>query len=119
MSDDQSTRRSDRHLERLIFLPVIGALIIGWGLAAFFKIEERANDLAQARTQLSITVSTLADFSQLAPRTGIAKDEHTAERTQAIWNAFLRYPTSAFWVEENGKVIDGHPPPMRARLISS
>lgn len=110
MPDDETNRRSNRRLERLVFLPVIGALIIVWGLAAFFKISERANDIEQARTQLSITASTLADFNQLATRAGITKDEHTAERTQAIWNAFLQYPTSAFWVIDNGKIVDGHPP---------
>ena len=71
MPAEREMRKASRRLERLIFLPVVGALIVVWGVAVLFKVQEHATDLAQARTQLGITVSTLADFSELAEQPAV------------------------------------------------
>ncbi len=102
-------------MDRLIFLPVIGALVVVWGVAIGFKTIERVSDLEQARIQLATTVSTLADFSELAEKSAaVASDERTQERTAAIWRALLQYPTASIWVESKGQIVDGQPP-ARAR----
>ena len=111
MAEAQSKIARSRRMDRLIFLPVIGALVVVWGVAVAFKINERASDLEQAKTQLASTVSTLADFSELAEKSAaIASDERTLERTAAIWRALLQYPTASIWVEAKGRIVDGQPP---------
>jgi len=111
MAEAQLKPAQSRRMDRLIFLPVAGALVVVWGVAVVFKINERANDLEQAKTQLASTVSTLADFSELAEKSApAASDEQTLERTAAIWRALLQYPTASIWVESNGRIIDGQPP---------
>ena len=95
----------------MVFLPVAGALIIVWGVAIGFKLLERTTDLEQARSQLSITLSTLADINELTEKVGSpSRDRHMEERTTAIWRALLRYPTASIWVDVNGQVVDGQAP---------
>ena len=98
-------------LEGLVLLPIIGALIVIWALAIWFKASERTTTLERARTQLTTTVSILADFSELSEKAVRTKpDERTAERTAAIWRALIEYPAASVWVEVNGSVVDGRPP---------
>ena len=112
MPSVQPRERAGHRLMFLVFLPVVGALVIVWGLAVIFKAQDRTNELDTARNQLASTVSALADFSEMAGRTpNTTPDERTAERTAAIWRALLRYPTAAIWVVSGDKVIDGQPPP--------
>ncbi len=111
MPSVQPGHRAGQRLKYLVFLPVVGALIIVWGLAIVFKLQERTTDLAAARNQLATTVSALADFNEMAERSpGSTPDERTAQRTASIWRALLRYPTAAIWVVSDGKLIDGQPP---------
>jgi diguanylate cyclase (GGDEF)-like protein/PAS domain S-box-containing protein len=111
--------RVERHLkasqsQRLyyfMFLPVVIALIAIWGVAIGIKSAGRSSTLNQAKTQLSATISTLADFSELAQKSGaVTADEATAQRTAAIWRALLQYPTASIWVESSGRTVDGQPP---------
>lgn len=111
MAADAPTNRSRRRLELLVFVPVVGALIIVWAVAFGFKIVERTTDLEQARSQLSITISILADLNELTQRVqGTPPEQRLEERTAAIWRALLRYPTANIWVEADGRVIDGQMP---------
>jgi diguanylate cyclase (GGDEF)-like protein/PAS domain S-box-containing protein len=98
--------------ERLVFLPVLGALIAVWVLTATLTLAERRIELERAAGQLTTTVVTLADFNELA---AAAEDDGVfvgggAQRTAAIWRALLRYPTASIWVETNGLPTDGQPP---------
>lgn len=111
MAADVPNRKSRWRLELLVFAPVVGALLIVWGVAGVFKFDERQSDLDQARSQLATTISVLADLNQLTEKLrGTERDERLSERTAAIWRALLRYPTANIWVEENGKIVDGQPP---------
>ncbi len=99
-------------LDRLIYLPVVGLLFAAWGLTVNFALVERTNTIERATTQLGITVSTLADFSELADHTNAATaDETKTAREDAIWRALLQYPTANIWVEKNGILTDGQPSP--------
>jgi diguanylate cyclase (GGDEF)-like protein/PAS domain S-box-containing protein len=111
MADGPTIVPPNRRLDRLLFLPVIIALIVTWGVAIVFKMTERDSDIEHAKAQLTATVSILADFSELAQKPGAGTpDETTAERTAAIWRALLQYPTASIWVEQSGRVVDGQPP---------
>jgi diguanylate cyclase (GGDEF)-like protein/PAS domain S-box-containing protein len=111
MTEGPTIAPRNRRLDRLLFLPVVIALIVTWGVAITFKIAERRSDIEHAKAQLAATVSTLADFSELAQKSAAATaDEATAERTAAIWRALLQYPTASIWVEQSGRVVDGQPP---------
>jgi diguanylate cyclase (GGDEF)-like protein/PAS domain S-box-containing protein len=98
-------------LERLIFLPVVAALIGVWAILISFTLEERRFMLGQVTSELSSTLVTLADFNELAE---LAAEEaviqSSARRTAAMWRALLRYPTAAIWVESGGTVVGGQPP---------
>jgi diguanylate cyclase (GGDEF)-like protein/PAS domain S-box-containing protein len=111
MAEGQEKIARSRRMDRLIFLPIVGALAVVWGVAIAFKIIERASDLDEAKNRLATTVSTLADFSELAEKSAaIASDERTQERTAATWRALLQYPTASIWVESKGRIVDGQPP---------
>ncbi len=100
-----------RHLERLIFLPVLVALALIWGGLFEFALVERRSALDHVQNQLGSTVSTLADFNELADRSGPNAAEQTnASRTEAFWRALVQYPTASFWVESRGHIVAGQPP---------
>jgi diguanylate cyclase (GGDEF)-like protein/PAS domain S-box-containing protein len=111
MNDANTGARPNRPFERLVFVPVVGALLIVWGVAAGFKLVERRSDLERARTQLAATVSILADFTALTQdsRT-VPHDERATEQTAAIWRALLQYPTANIWVTSSGRVSEGQQP---------
>ena len=112
MATPQLKTRSRRRLEVMLFLPVVGALIIVWGVAIGFKIVQRQTTIDQARLQLAATISTLADLNELTQDAvqRPSRDMRMEERTTAIWRALLRYPTASIWVEANGQIVDGQAP---------
>jgi diguanylate cyclase (GGDEF)-like protein/PAS domain S-box-containing protein len=100
-----------RRLERLIFLPVLGALLGIWVVTTVFTLAERRAVLERVQNQLGTTVSTLADFNELAEKSAAnTEDERGANRTAAIWRAMVQYPTASIWVEADGVVLAGDPP---------
>ncbi len=101
-----------RRIERLILIPILGALLVMWITLGAFTYVERGIYLERARTQLGATVSTLADFNELAEQTGAeAASRGNDARNAAIWRALLQYPTASIWVETKGTVTGGQPPP--------
>jgi diguanylate cyclase (GGDEF)-like protein/PAS domain S-box-containing protein len=98
-----------RRLDRLIFLPVVAALIGIWVMLYVYTVAERRTVLERAQAQLDVTVATLADFSELAESAAIANDQISANRTAAIWRALLQYPSASIWVETDGVVTAGAP----------
>lgn len=106
-----STTEQPRRFERLIFLPVLGALLGFWAVMVVFTLAERRGVLERVQNQLGVTVSTLADFNELAEKSPVnTADDSSANRTAAIWRALLQYPTASIWVEAGGDVIAGEPP---------
>jgi diguanylate cyclase (GGDEF)-like protein/PAS domain S-box-containing protein len=93
-------------LEQLIFLLVMAVVMGVWALVVVFSLHERATILERATSQLSVTVSTLADFNELSAKVASA-DEATATRAGALWRALLQYPTANIWVEQDGAVAAG------------
>lgn len=107
-----ASNKPPRRIERLILLPIIGALIVMWITLGAFTFVERGIYLERARNQLGATVSTLADFNELAEQAGgEAAARSNDARNAAIWRALLQYPTASIWVETQGKVTGGQPPP--------
>jgi hypothetical protein len=101
-----------RRIERLILIPIVGALMVMWLTLGAFTYVERGIDLERARTQLGATVSTLADFNELARQTSAeAASRGNDARNAAIWRALLQYPTASIWVETQGTVTGGQAPP--------
>ena len=83
-----------------------------WITLGAFTYVERGIYLERARTQLGATVSTLADFNELAQQTGgEAAARGNDARNAAIWRALFQYPTASIWVETQGTVTGGQPPP--------
>ena len=83
-----------------------------WITLGAFTYVERGIYLERARTQLGATVSTLADFNELAQQTGAdAAARGNDARNAAIWRALLQYPTASIWVETQGNLTGGQPPP--------
>jgi diguanylate cyclase (GGDEF)-like protein/PAS domain S-box-containing protein len=106
-----SDRAPRARLERLIFLPVVGALIGVWAIVTAFTLEERRFTLEQVAGELRSTLITLADFNELAElATGEAVIQSSERRTAAMWRALLRHPTAAIWVESGGVLIGGQLP---------
>jgi diguanylate cyclase (GGDEF)-like protein/PAS domain S-box-containing protein len=100
-----------RHLDRLLFLPALVAIALIWGGLAEFSLVQREAALDRIESQLGITVSTLADFNELADRSGTsAAAQASTSRPAAFWRALLQYPTANFWVESRGHVLAGQPP---------
>jgi diguanylate cyclase (GGDEF)-like protein/PAS domain S-box-containing protein len=107
-----ASNKPRRRIERLVLLPIIGALIVMWITLGAFTFVERGIYLDKARNQLGATVSTLADFNELAEQAGgEAAARGNDARNAAIWRALLQYPTASIWVETQGKVTGGQPPP--------
>jgi diguanylate cyclase (GGDEF)-like protein/PAS domain S-box-containing protein len=102
---------SMRRYARLIFVPVILALIGIWALLYNLTLSERRAKLEQVQSQLSFTVATLADYNALAQLThGGGSSDTNASRTAAIWRALLLYPSASIWVEEHGVLSAGQMP---------
>jgi diguanylate cyclase (GGDEF)-like protein/PAS domain S-box-containing protein len=107
-----ASNKSPRRIEPLILLPMVGALLVMWITLGAFTYVERGIFLERARTQLGATVSTLADFNELAQQTGAeAASRGNDARNAAIWRALLQYPTASIWVETKGTVTGGQAPP--------
>jgi diguanylate cyclase (GGDEF)-like protein/PAS domain S-box-containing protein len=104
-------RNERRHLDRLLFLPVLVAIALIWGGLAEFTIVQREAALDHIQSQLGITVSTLADFNELADISGpIAAAQARTNRSAAFWRALLQYPTASFWMESRGRILAGQLP---------
>jgi diguanylate cyclase (GGDEF)-like protein/PAS domain S-box-containing protein len=100
-----------RHLERLAFVPMAAALVLVWGGLAAFDLAERKSALEHVQSRLGSTVSTLADFNELAEASGAnSPGRANASRTAAFWHALVEYPTASFWVESGGRAVVGRPP---------
>jgi diguanylate cyclase (GGDEF)-like protein/PAS domain S-box-containing protein len=113
LSDTAVTRRLKRSHKTsvIVFLPVLAALLAVWAVAVWFTISERAFALERVTAQLLSTVTTLADFNELAElATGDAIIRGSEHRTAAIWRALLQYPTASIWVESDGEIVGGEPP---------
>jgi diguanylate cyclase (GGDEF)-like protein/PAS domain S-box-containing protein len=110
---------SVRHYARLIFVPIVLALIGVWALLFNLTLSERRATLDKVQSQLSFTVATLADYNALAQLSHGADDADTdASRTAAIWRALLQYPSASIWVDHHGTLSAGMPPPgERAAMI--
>ena len=86
--------------------------MVMWVTLGAFTYVERGIYLERARTQLGATVSTLADFNELARQTGAESASRGNDaRNAAIWRALLQYPTASIWVETQGTVTGGQAPP--------
>jgi len=110
---------SVRRYTKLVFVPLVLALIGVWALLFNLSLSERRSTLEHVQSQLSFTVATLADFNALAQLSheGAGGDTN-ASRTAAIWRALLQYPSASIWVEDHGVLSAGQPPPGdRAAMI--
>jgi diguanylate cyclase (GGDEF)-like protein/PAS domain S-box-containing protein len=100
-----------RRTEYLVFLPVIGALVVVWIVAILLTMSERRFTLQRVESQLMATITTLADFNELAEAaSGDTIVRGSEQRTAAIWRALLQYPSASVWVESNGAFSGGQPP---------
>jgi diguanylate cyclase (GGDEF)-like protein/PAS domain S-box-containing protein len=98
-------------VDRLVYLPVLGALIVVWITIAAFTLTERNIVIERVQTQLGLTASTLADFNELARQTASTVNSNGSDsRSAAIWRALLQYPTASIWVDEAGVVSAGQAP---------
>ena len=96
-------------LDRLIFIPVITALVGIWGFLAYITLLERDAKLKLTENQLESIVSTIAEFNELSNEFA----GHTAKNSEAvtrIWRALLLYPTASIWIESKNKITAGQPP---------
>jgi diguanylate cyclase (GGDEF)-like protein/PAS domain S-box-containing protein len=109
-TETAAERKTQLHYERMIFLPVLGAIIAIWAVVIAFTLAERTAALERAQTQLQSTVSTLADFNQLAAQLADQSSAANSDRAAAIWRALLQYPAASIWVETRGVVSAGLPP---------
>jgi hypothetical protein len=103
---------SVRRYARLVFVPVVLALIGVWALLFNLTLSERRATLERVQSQLGFTVATLADFNELSQLSGNgAAGDTSANRTAAIWRALLQYPSASIWVENHGVLTAGQRPP--------
>jgi hypothetical protein len=101
---------SVRRYARLIFVPVVLALIGVWALLFNLTLSERRATLERVQSQLGFTVATLADFNELSQLNHTSGDDTSGSRTAAIWRALLQYPSASIWVENHGLLSAGRPP---------
>jgi diguanylate cyclase (GGDEF)-like protein/PAS domain S-box-containing protein len=102
---------TSQRVEKLVYLPMLAALILVWIVLAVFTYVERGVVLERAGAQLGATVATLADFNELAATTtGEAALRSSESRTAAIWRALLQYPTARIWVDSRGVISAGERP---------
>jgi diguanylate cyclase (GGDEF)-like protein/PAS domain S-box-containing protein len=98
-------------VDRLVYLPVLAALIVVWITIIAFTVTERNVVIERAQAQLGVTASTLADFNELAQQTTATVSHNGSDsRSAAIWRALLRYPTASIWVDEATIVTAGQVP---------
>jgi hypothetical protein len=98
-------------VDRLVYLPVLAALIVVWITIIAFTVTERNVVIERAQAQLGVTASTLADFNELAQQTTATVSQNGSDsRSAAIWRALLRYPTASIWVDEATVVTAGQAP---------
>ena len=120
MAEGYARKPPSRRPDRLLFLLIILALIVVWGLAISYASFERTIELDQAKSRLAATVSSLADFSELAEKSATkTPNEMTEERTNAIWRALLQYPTASIWVESSVESSTVSRPPANWDRMSS
>jgi diguanylate cyclase (GGDEF)-like protein/PAS domain S-box-containing protein len=99
------------NIERLVYVPVLGALLVMCSTLVAYSFIERGVVLERIRTQLGVTVAALADFNELAQASaGEAAQRSSEVRSAAIWRALLAYPTASIWVEAGGVVSGGTAP---------
>jgi diguanylate cyclase (GGDEF)-like protein/PAS domain S-box-containing protein len=105
-------RKKRGRIERLAWLPILVALAGIWILTYMLTVSERRFTLERAEAQLTGVIMTLADFNELADMaTGDAMIKSADTRMAAIWRALLQYPTANIWVETDGAISGGEPPP--------
>jgi diguanylate cyclase (GGDEF)-like protein/PAS domain S-box-containing protein len=97
-------------VDRLVYLPVAGALVVMAATLLAFTLSQRSVVIERAQRQLEVTVSSLADFNELAQQAGGNSTAGTDSRSAAIWRALLQYPTAHIWVEADGSVSAGQEP---------
>jgi PAS domain S-box-containing protein len=102
---------AQHRLDRLVFVPVIAAIVGIWALVATLLLSERNDVLSRIRAQLEFTVATLADANQQAEADqGATTDQKNASRTGIMWRALLQYPAASIWIENGGTVTLGEAP---------
>jgi diguanylate cyclase (GGDEF)-like protein/PAS domain S-box-containing protein len=89
---------------------IIAVAAIVWAVVAGFTLHERDNTVERARHQLYNIVSTLADYSAAAelPVEG-GSNSAAPDRTEALWNVLLQYPTATIWMDRNDVLFSGQP----------
>jgi diguanylate cyclase (GGDEF)-like protein/PAS domain S-box-containing protein len=102
--------RSLGRIERLVYAPVSGAILIIWIMLGAGSLFERTVVLERIRNQLGVTVSALADFNELAEAaSGEVASRGSDARNAAIWRALLAYPTASIWVDSAGLIYGAAP----------
>jgi PAS domain S-box-containing protein len=101
-----------RRLDRLVYLPVIGAIVGIWGVVTAFTLTERKDALEHAQTQLGFAVATLGDANVMVEsRSELSPEQISSNRAAAILRMLLQYPTARIWITaQDGKVIAGESP---------
>jgi len=103
--------RQAPRFDRLIAGPVLGALLLVWATIAAYTLEQRRAAITRVQADLSSTVSTLADFNELAETAGSEIATRASQgRSAAIWRALLQYPTASIWIVTEGALSAGVPP---------
>src|ERR1700749_692838 len=98
-------------VERLVYLPVLGAILVIWATLGAFSFIERNVVLERIRAQLGVTVAALADFNELAEAaSGEVALRGSEARSAAIWRALLAYPSASIWVDAAGVISGGVAP---------
>jgi len=112
-SSAATAARGEKRYPRLaVFLPALAALITIWGIVAAFTISERGTVLERTQSQLDNTASTLVELSALAERAAAVPGRPgDPDRAAAFWRVLLQYPTAWIWIETDGKISTGQPPP--------
>ena len=97
---------------QVVFLLLLAALLAIWGIVAAFTVAERRSTLERAHSQLEFTVGTLVDLSVLSERAAQAPARPSdPDRAAAFWRVLLQYPAAWVWIETDGKISAGQPPP--------
>jgi diguanylate cyclase (GGDEF)-like protein/PAS domain S-box-containing protein len=98
-------------VERLVYVPVLGAILVIWITLGAFSFIERNVVLERVRAQLGITVAALADFNELAEASSAEVALRGGDaRSAAIWRALLAYPSASIWVDAAGVISGGAAP---------
>src|ERR1035437_5789118 len=97
-------------INSLVIATIIVAVLAVWAVVAGFTIIERNNTVERARVQFYNIVSTLADYTAAAesPAKG-APNAAAPDRTAALWNVLLQYPTANVWMDKNDVLFAGQP----------